>query len=39
MTATDPLMPDCCRRVEDLIRTLHEVINRQEYANVKSMPA
>lgn len=39
MTATDPLMPDCFRRVEDLVRTLQEVINRQEYANVNSMPA
>lgn len=37
-TATDPLMLDCCRRAEDLRRILEEVINRQEYANVMSMP-
>lgn len=37
-TATDPLMLDCCRRVSELNRILHEVLNRQEYAHVKSMP-
>lgn len=37
-TATDPLMLDCYRLAEDLRRTLEEVIKRQEYANVMSMP-
>ena len=36
--STDPLMLDCCRQSADLIRTLQEVLNRQEYVNVKSMP-
>lgn len=35
--ATDPLIVDCCKQVEQLKRCLTEVINRQEYANVKSM--
>lgn len=37
-TATDPFVVDCCKEAAALIRTLQEVINRQEYANVQSMP-
>lgn len=37
-TATDPLIVDCCKEAARLIRTLQEVLNRQEYANVQSMP-
>lgn len=37
-TATDPLIIDCCKEAMRLRRTLQEVLNRQEYANVKSMP-
>lgn len=37
-TATDPFVVDCCRNAADLIRTLQELLNRQEYANVQSMP-
>lgn len=36
--ATDPLIVDCCKDAARLIRTLQEVLNRQEYANVQSMP-
>lgn len=35
--ATDPLIVDCCKEAARLRRTLQEVLNRQEYANVKSM--
>ena len=38
MTATDPLIVDCCKDASRLIRILQEVLNRQEYANVQSMP-
>lgn len=37
-TATDPLIEDCYKDAARLIRTLQEVLNRQEYANVQSMP-
>lgn len=37
-TATDPLIIDCCKEAMRLRMTLQEVLNRQEYANVKSMP-
>lgn len=36
--ATDPLLVDCLKEVQRLTRCLTEVINRQEYANVQSMP-
>ena len=36
--ATDPFMVDCCRQVSRLLQNLQEVINRQEYVNVQSMP-
>lgn len=36
--ATDPFMVDCCKQVNRLLQNLQEVLNRQEYANVQSMP-
>lgn len=36
--ATDPLMVDCCKEANRLLQYLKEVLNRQEYANVQSMP-
>ena len=36
--ATDPLMLDCCTEANRFLQYLKEVLNRQEYANVQSMP-
>lgn len=36
--ATDPLMLDVLKEMAHLQATLHEVMNRQEYANVKGLP-
>lgn len=36
--ATDPLVIDVIKELQRTQRTLQDVLNRQEYANVKSMP-
>lgn len=35
--ASDPIIVDACKDASRLLRTLQEVLNRQEYANVMSM--
>lgn len=37
--ATDPIIIDSIKEAQLLIKYLREVLNRQEYANVQSMPA
>lgn len=37
-TASDPIIVDGCKEVARLCSVLQEILNRQEYANVKSMP-
>lgn len=36
--ATDPIIIDAIKETQRLKRYLQEIINRQEYANVKSLP-
>lgn len=36
--ATDPFIIDAIKETQRLERYLQEILNRQEYANVKSMP-
>lgn len=36
--ASDPIIVDACKDASRLLRTLQEVLNRQEYANAMSMP-
>lgn len=36
--ATDPIIIDAIKETQRLKRYLQEIINRQEFANVKSMP-
>lgn len=36
--ATDPIIIDAIKETQRLKRYLQEILNRQEYANVKSMP-
>lgn len=37
--ASRPLLADACRKMMEARLTLNEIINRQEYAHVQSMPA
>lgn len=36
--ASRPLLADACRKMMEVRVCLNEIINRQEYAHVKSMP-
>lgn len=36
--ATDPIIIDAIKEIQRFRRYLKEILNRQEYANVKSMP-
>lgn len=37
--ATDPILIDAIKELQRTRNMLHEVLNRQEFANVQSMPA